>query len=365
MISRLAIKNYRSLRNVELRPGPLTVLIGPNGAGKSNIIDALRFVNTFVWNHGGLSKEVEQRGGWAELVWGGKTDAELSIEFAWKQGEGLQGTYSTTMSKRHLDGVPRHNENVSINGRTAHITHAGGRIVGVFESPLSVLDESADSEKIRDNIPPMQMKRPDWTFYDLSPAAARGARPVRREYRLDSDGGNLATVVHTLFSDGAPELDEAVDMLQVCVPTVEKLVSPIFGEGQTYVALREKGVPEPIGSWGLSDGTLLALSIAIALITPNVPDLICIESPEDGIHPQMLETIADMLEVASRHTQVIVTSQSPHLLNWLPYDAFVVVDKEDGATTLTPLKDKDELRQVAKDLGTGDAWYSGHLGGEP
>ena len=44
MISRIAIKNFRSLRDVELRPGPLTVLIGANGAGKSNVLDALRFL---------------------------------------------------------------------------------------------------------------------------------------------------------------------------------------------------------------------------------------------------------------------------------------------------------------------------------
>ena len=50
MISRIAIKNFRSLRDVELRPGPLTVLIGPNGAGKSNILDALKFLKGVYWD---------------------------------------------------------------------------------------------------------------------------------------------------------------------------------------------------------------------------------------------------------------------------------------------------------------------------
>ena len=73
MISRLAIKNFRSLRDVELRPGPLTVLIGANGAGKSNILDALRFLKEI--NSDPQSRErvtnsqLDDRGGYEQVVW--------------------------------------------------------------------------------------------------------------------------------------------------------------------------------------------------------------------------------------------------------------------------------------------------------
>ena len=43
-ITRLVVKNYRSLADVELTFSPLTVLVGPNNVGKSNLIDALHFV---------------------------------------------------------------------------------------------------------------------------------------------------------------------------------------------------------------------------------------------------------------------------------------------------------------------------------
>jgi hypothetical protein len=77
--------------------------------------------------------------------------------------------------------------------------------------------------------------------------------------------------VHTLFSEDDPALGEIVDLLRACVPTVERLRSPIIGEGQTYVALKEASVPNAVGSWGLSDGTLLALALATALSTPRPP----------------------------------------------------------------------------------------------
>ena len=40
-----------------------------------------------------------------------------------------------------------------------------------------------------------------------TPSATRGPKPIRSEYRLDERGDNLATVIHTLFSDGNPALD--------------------------------------------------------------------------------------------------------------------------------------------------------------
>ena len=40
-ISRVRLKNYKSIAECDVRLGPLTILIGPNGTGKSNFLDAL------------------------------------------------------------------------------------------------------------------------------------------------------------------------------------------------------------------------------------------------------------------------------------------------------------------------------------
>ena len=45
MIRRIHIKDYKSLRNVEVELRPLSVLFGPNAAGKSNFIDALQLLS--------------------------------------------------------------------------------------------------------------------------------------------------------------------------------------------------------------------------------------------------------------------------------------------------------------------------------
>ena len=43
-ITRVALRNYKSIASCDVQLRPLMFLVGPNGAGKSNFLDALRFV---------------------------------------------------------------------------------------------------------------------------------------------------------------------------------------------------------------------------------------------------------------------------------------------------------------------------------
>jgi AAA15 family ATPase/GTPase len=45
VIKRVHITGYKSLRELEVRLQPLSVLFGPNAAGKSNFLDALQLVS--------------------------------------------------------------------------------------------------------------------------------------------------------------------------------------------------------------------------------------------------------------------------------------------------------------------------------
>ncbi len=41
MLKRIRIENYRSIGEVDVELGPLTVLVGQNGSGKTNFVDAI------------------------------------------------------------------------------------------------------------------------------------------------------------------------------------------------------------------------------------------------------------------------------------------------------------------------------------
>ena len=354
MISRIAIKNFRSLKDVELRPGPLTVLIGPNGSGKSNLLDALKFVKAIYSDPGqapDLAKsELEDRGGYGQVVWGGHTDSHLRFEVE------FTGDVAGSIPDGLAVEIADHQGRVSLV-EERHLSNSSqvGDLVSRFVDGFTItstVSQALDTLKL-------------WQFYNFSPDLMRRPTKVKQENILNESGSNLSTVIHSLFSEGHPDLEEAVGMLQVMVPTVERLVSPIFGDGQTYVALKEKDLENAVGAWGLSDGTLLALALSVALVVRPEPELICIETPEAEIHPQMLEAVADMLEVASRDTQVIVTTQSTRLLDWLPYERFVIVEKKRGETQLRPLTVGEGDHEFFRAVGVGNAWYSGSIGGIP
>src|SRR6266849_6035281 len=66
-ILELGIHNYKSLRAVNMSPGPLSVLLGPNAAGKSNFCDAIDFLGEmYRWN---LELAVARHGGFENICY--------------------------------------------------------------------------------------------------------------------------------------------------------------------------------------------------------------------------------------------------------------------------------------------------------
>lgn len=65
-ITRLRIRDFRSIAECDVALGPLTVLVGPNAAGKSNFLDAIEFVTHAVATS--LVEAVSMRGGLDSLL---------------------------------------------------------------------------------------------------------------------------------------------------------------------------------------------------------------------------------------------------------------------------------------------------------
>lgn len=64
-ISRIVLRNYRSIGQCDVTLGPLTYLVGANGAGKSNFVDALHLISEALTSS--LEQALSVRGGLAEV----------------------------------------------------------------------------------------------------------------------------------------------------------------------------------------------------------------------------------------------------------------------------------------------------------
>ena len=74
-----------------------------------------------------------------------------------------------------------------------------------------------------------------------------------------------------------------------------------------------------------SDGSIRFISLATALLQPDPPSTIVIDEPELGLHPAAIAILAELLQAASRKTQVIVATQSPLLIDQFSVDDIIVM----------------------------------------
>ena len=69
MLSALAVANYRSLRQLTVPLGRLTVITGPNGSGKSSVYRAMRLLADTAG--GGIVRSLVREGGLSSTLWAG------------------------------------------------------------------------------------------------------------------------------------------------------------------------------------------------------------------------------------------------------------------------------------------------------
>src|SRR5574341_1507997 len=77
MIKNLNVKNYKSLKDLDLELGRANVLVGPNMSGKSNLIDCFKFFTQMCIS--GVSKAFLDRGGFPEVAWKGEDSGPISF----------------------------------------------------------------------------------------------------------------------------------------------------------------------------------------------------------------------------------------------------------------------------------------------
>jgi predicted ATPase len=398
MIKKITVENYKSLENVQIELAPLTVLVGPNNAGKSNLLDSLRLLHDLVVSGEGA---VEARGGFRHIVWNGETkrtisftinghfdrDSGFSESVKYRYKFALVGGPTRYRTSREFFQVSVDTERESESDEiTTALTKSGP--VKLLEYPgqddrsyeicdihgKRVSGGSAE-EKLphlrrvwRDDSPliadfAQQVK--NWGFYSLVPSHMVNPVRVRKDLRIEREGDNLSSVLHSIHSEHIDKFGHIEELMQLAVPEINQIVTALTEQGETYANIGEKHLNIRIPSWAMSDGTLRLMAHLAVIFSPDCPPLVCFEEPENFVHPHALKLLANALKKASERTQIILTTHSPHFLDHFEPDSLIIVEKQEGKTTLSQAKGKKGIKKALRTLGLGEMWYSGSLGGVP
>ena len=348
-ITRVAIKNYKSIAACDVRLRPLVFLVGPNGAGKSNFLDALRFVadalnsslDHAIRDRGGI-KEVRRRSG------GHPNHFSISLEFALPDGSAGHYAFRISASPLFRGYEVQREECVIQNGDPfAPEDHFHVYNGDVTNTSLEVAPAAANDRLFLVHASGLEEFRPVYEafsrmgFYNLNPDKIRDPQAPHPGELLIRDGSNLASVLAQL----SPSVKERIEeYLAAVVPDVSGVEVKKIGPMETLEFRQEvAGARHPLRflANNMSDGTLRVLGILVALFQGDeneqkrVP-LVGIEEPEIALHPAAAEVLLDGLREAAEKTQILITTHSPDLLDDkdLDVESTLAIEARDGTTVI-------------------------------
>ena len=94
------------------------------------------------------------------------------------------------------------------------------------------------------------------------------------------------------------------------------------------------------------------------------PSVILVDAPELGLPPYAITLLASLVKQVSVKTQVILSTQSPLLLDHFQPEDVLVADLVNGSTQFTRL-DSAKLTTWLEDYSLGQLWEKNELGGRP
>ncbi len=347
MIDRLAIAGYRSLRDIRLELGQLTLVTGANGSGKSSLYRALRLLADVA--QGRLLPSLAADGGLASTLWAGPEKFSRSM----MSGEmPVQGTRrSTPVSLRMgwssddygyaIDlGLPVPSATMfgsdpeiklesvwtgSTLGRANCFAERKGPLVRIrgddghwedvttgLAATDSMMTHCADPRQAPELLAMREQFRA-WRFYDhlRTDREAPARRPQIGCFTpvMASDGSDLASAIQTIREAG----DEVAlaDTIEDAFPGMRLSVTPVAEH--LGLLVRQHGLLRPLGTAELSDGTLRYLMLAAILLTPRPSALLVLNEPESSLHPDLLAPLGRLIAAAAARSQIIVVSHAEGL----------------------------------------------------
>lgn len=348
-LSSLKVQHYKSLDNVAVEFAPnVTVIVGPNGVGKSNFVDVLRFLRDAVI--GDLEHAITKREGIGRLLQRYKTKPyKIGIQSQFLVN--VPGLFDLASYDVQLKAVGKSNYAVdneelryefpSSPKGEKQVTGFKRGINSFIDSEILMLGTKHLTESGAALQRPIEEHIGAWNFCTIYPNTLKKPALPDRDNALMESGENWASVIKALKRSlkGREALERIYDSMRAVIPTFEDV--SIQTVGSYLVPLFNfRSDDETVGGFDpvqLSDGTLRLFGILLAAYQLPRPQVLVIEEPEQTIYPGALAVLADVFKEVGQTTQVIITTHSPHLVQYFSPWQIRVATMHNGLTSIRPI----------------------------
>lgn len=354
MIHKLAIANYRSIRDLVLSLDQLNVVTGANGSGKSNLYRALRLVSDTAF--GSAISVIAREGGLSSILWAGPEKFSRDVKSGQHPVEGtirsdrisLRLGFSSDEFSYAVDyGVAAQQPGTSMFFRDPEIKREVlWRGSDLWHSSRAVMDRKRPVVRVRNDGGKMEVvikslssnesvlsslidpqNHPEvfrlreevhsWRFYDQFRTDANSSlrQPHVGSFApiLNQDGSNLPSAWQTICEIG--DENRLQEHLQDAFPG--STVSVEDSEGLFALRMHQYGLLRALGQSELSDGTLRYLFWLVALHSPRPPSMMVLNEPETSIHLDLLPALGRLIAASSETMQIWVITHSDELVSAL------------------------------------------------